>query len=530
MATTTTGLLPQSEIDGIDVITNGTYWALDSSRTITWATSDFFLDYWSNPIAGAAFIGGALSKFQEVANIRFQYVGHYADPNFAPANMVFSATSFPFLFGKSNSVVAWAYSPNEEISDASVAYWFGDNYPNAAGDVWINLSSEAIFYPSYPGSDGFFLFLHEIGHAIGLKHPHDNGGTGRPTATALGIDPADIQLLTVMSYKEGSPVSSWWAGNPGSLMPLDIFALQWLYGPNNSTRDGNTSYSLQDDGILESFWDAGGTDLASAATSSQGWNIVLGIGDKILGHEVGLAAPKNSLVTLKYFFDLENAVGSLYSDTLIGNGLPNALTGLSGADTIGGQDGNDTLYGGTGNDTLDGGVGIDTALFAGNRASYTISRPAFNHIVSGIDGSDTLSTIERLQFSDKKIALDLGVGQSAGNTVKIIGAAFDAPAIQQRPDYVGVGLDLFDSGTSMLSVCQLAIGAMGSPTYTAFVNMVYQNLFGVLPSTADRNFYVGLLQGGTMTQAQLLEIAANSDINAQSINLVGLQQSGVEFI
>ena len=49
---------------------------------------------------------------------------------------------------------------------------------------------------------------------------------------------------------------------------------------------------------------------------------------------------------------------------------------------------------------------------------------------------------------------------------------------------------------------------------------------------ADRDYFVGLLQGsgGSMTQAQLLEIAANADLNAVNINLVGLQASGVEFV
>jgi len=48
----------------------------------------------------------------------------------------------------------------------------------------------------------------------------------------------------------------------------------------------------------------------------------------------------------------------------------------------------------------------------------------------------------------------------------------------------------------------------------------------------ERDFYVGLLvgSGGTMTQAELLVLAANADVNAQNINLVGLQQTGVEFI
>jgi hypothetical protein len=33
-----------------------------------------------------------------------------------------------------------------------------------------------------------------------------------------------------------------------------------------------------------------------------------------------------------------------------------------------------------------------------------------------------------------------------------------------------------------------------------------------------------------MTQAELLEIAANADINEQNIDLVGLQQTGVDYI
>ncbi len=197
-----------------------------------------------------------------------------------------------------------------------------------------------------------------------------------------------------------------------------------------------------------------------------------------------------------------------------------------------GSSGNDTMFGGPGNDIINGGAGIDTAVFSGNRASYAPVRTFSGFTVSGPDGSDTLTSIERFQFSDKGLAFDLGLNTAGGNTVRIIGAAFDAPTIQQHPDYVGIGLNLFDSGQSMLAVCQLVIGAMGNPTNVAFVNTVYQNVVGVLPSAAERDYYVGLLQGsgGTMTQAELLILAANADVNAQNINLVGLQTTGVEFI
>src|SRR5207244_2353911 len=56
---------------------------------------------------------------------------------------------------------------------------------------------------------------------------------------------------------------------------------------------------------------------------------------------------------------VEDVVGSIYDDFLVGNGGGNRLSGSSGNDQIYGQNGNDTLSGGDGDDTLDGGSGID---------------------------------------------------------------------------------------------------------------------------------------------------------------------------
>jgi len=236
-----------------------------------------------------------------------------------------------------------------------------------------------------------------------------------------------------------------------------------------------------------------------------------------------IAAVSYSLENVAYVENLTLAAASI-ATSATGNELGNALTGNAL---------NNTLTGLAGNDTIDGGAGIDTAAFSGNRAAYTIGGGGTS--VSGPDGSDTLTNIERLQFSDKQLAFDLGSGQAAGNTVRVIGAAFDANYL--TPTFVGLGLDLFDAGKSMLEVCQLALGTglylslAGSTSNEAFVNTVYKNVVGALPSDAVRDSYVGLLQGsgGTMTQAQLLELAANAGVNATNINLVGLQQSGAEF-
>ncbi|MEK6735747.1 MAG: calcium-binding protein [Pseudomonadota bacterium] len=228
-------------------------------------------------------------------------------------------------------------------------------------------------------------------------------------------------------------------------------------------------------------------------------------------------------------------IGTVQSNVISGTDGPDDLIGTAEDDMILAAGGQDTLIGEAGNDVLNGGLGADTAIYSGSRASYSVSGTASGLSVSGPDGNDTLSGIERFRFADKNIAIDLDTGQAAGNTVRIIGAAFDTPTIQQHPDYVRIGLNLFDSGQSMLEVAQLVIGVMGDLTNEDFVDTVYQNVFGVAPSPAEHDFYVGLLvdnagPGGPYTQAQMLELAANSEVNATNIDLMGLQKSGVEFI
>jgi serralysin len=230
------------------------------------------------------------------------------------------------------------------------------------------------------------------------------------------------------------------------------------------------------------------------------------------------------------------ATGMIQSNVISGDDGPNNLPGTAGDDVFSTGGGNDTLSGLAGNDTLDGGMGADTAIYSGNRSGYTITPTASGFTVGGSEGTDTLTSIERFDFADQNIAIDLGTGQAAGDTVRIIGAAFDENNI--NPTFVGIGLDLFDSGMSMLEVSQLALGTSlwlsiaGSTSNEAFVNTVYENVVGVLPSNAVRDAYVGLLQGsgGAMTQAELLVLAANANANATNINLVGLQEAGVEFV
>lgn len=234
---------------------------------------------------------------------------------------------------------------------------------------------------------------------------------------------------------------------------------------------------------------------------------------------IGTNSPTN-------FAGESGTIDKLPDPTITGTEGPDNLTGTAADNVFKAGGGQDVLNADLGDDIMDGGAGIDTAVF-GSSLNATISKST----VTGSYGNDSLISIERLQFSDKNLALDLDAGQAANNTVRIIGAAFGSFAIQEHPEYVTIGLNLFDSGQSMAQATQLAVDAMGGLSNADFVDTIYSNVVNTSPSTLDHDYYVGLLQGngGSFTQAQLLEFAAMTDLNATAIDLVGLQQTGVEY-
>ena len=183
-----------------------------------------------------------------------------------------------------------------------------------------------------------------------------------------------------------------------------------------------------------------------------------------------------------------------------------------------------------GNDSLEGGAGIDTAVFSGARASYTLARGnAATTLTSSAEGSDTLSSIERLKFSDMSVALDLT--GNAGITAKTLGAVFGPEGLANR-QYVGIGLQLLDAGMSYAALMQAALAARlgAGASNTSVVNLLYTNVIGSAPGTADLALYKGLLDSGAMTQAALGVLAADTAFNTTRINLTGLAGTGIEYL
>ena len=248
--------------------------------------------------------------------------------------------------------------------------------------------------------------------------------------------------------------------------------------------------------------DTSGVDTLNASALETAVILNLGAGQK---STVG-----NGVFNLAETSVLENAIGGLDNDTLLGNLANNVLRGNRG------------------DDILDGNTGIDTAVFSGSRASYELTIGTKIQVVdkSGLEGTDNLTKIERLQFTDKSVAIDLD--GNAGSTAKIIGAVLGNSALK-NPTYVGIGLSFLDKGMSYSDLGALALNAVGVTTNDAIVSTLWLNVIGSPASALDKAPFIKMLADG-MKAGDLVALASDTAFNTTNINLVGLAQTGIEYI
>lgn len=180
---------------------------------------------------------------------------------------------------------------------------------------------------------------------------------------------------------------------------------------------------------------------------------------------------------------------------------------------------NNILRGNAGNNTLDGREGIDTAMFGSALASYSISGTVASRSVSGgADGSDTLLSVERLQFLDTLLASDTQPGQNTYLAYAMFNAGFD-----RGPD--AAELALWTSQLDRLGNTRDLAQAMIN-YYAPGVSdeALVAHLWGTIVETPipleALEQYVGLVGNGTYTQASLLELVTTLDLN--TVELVGV--------
>jgi methionine-rich copper-binding protein CopC len=253
----------------------------------------------------------------------------------------------------------------------------------------------------------------------------------------------------------------------------------------------------------------------------------------------GNVSVSGNTLTINPSADLAN--GTSYTITLAAGSVKDAagnalattnsygFTTVAAPTSFTGTAGNDTVNAPSTTVSFDGLAGIDTVNFSKAASAYTITHTATGYTVSDGVAVGQLTHVERLVFADgTKLALDLD--GHAGQTAKILGAVFGAAAVGNKA-YAGIGLDLLDGGMSYAKLMQAALDAALGPnaSHKAVVGLLYTNVVGVAPSAADEAYYVGLLDNGSISPAALGIAAADLDLNAAHINLVGLAATGLAF-
>ncbi len=168
-------------------------------------------------------------------------------------------------------------------------------------------------------------------------------------------------------------------------------------------------------------------------TSLQASDFILN--NDTVGKTVAAPTPNYGNAPDQLFGGLGNDALYGYSnnDVLYGEQGDDYLNGGSEDDQLYGGIGDDYLIGGSGNDQLNGGAGNDVAVYQGTRAQYQVTSTGgvytVTDTVANRDGTDTLSGVERIQFSDQTIV---------NNTPVLTVVATDANAAEGTPANPGI--------------------------------------------------------------------------------------------
>ena len=277
--------------------------------------------------------------------------------------------------------------------------WFPGSAVNS-GDAFFGSTGRN---PKMGNFDSTAAVLHEIGHALGLKHGEDN-------AQPFGALPSTefSQEYSVMNYSSyvGQPQppgaatvapGSW----PQTYMMDDIAALQYLYGANFSRVGQDDTYTwsattgqefingvgqgvpfknpatpFAPGKIFMTVWTKGADSTYDLSNFNGACFLDMRPGNSMkfasgqlanLGK--GKAANGNVYNALLYQGDTRSEIANLITgngnDTVYGNAVYNKITLGNGNDVVDGGGGGGQFIAGNGTDTLNGGAGNETFTLTG---------------------------------------------------------------------------------------------------------------------------------------------------------------------
>ncbi|MFZ6679377.1 DUF4214 domain-containing protein [Undibacterium sp. Tian12W] len=389
---------------------------------------------------------------------------------------------------------------------------------NTAGSLNISLNEDSSYMDTYdPFKSGFGTKLQVLSEPKHGKILISSGFSFQtytyvPDANYYGTDTFSIQARDGIDTQTAVVTATIKPVNDPPVGTVTVNGEKVVGGQVSATSSitdvdgmGTVQYSWQKSSDGTSWVDIAGAKSATLTLP----NDLAGLAVRAVANYTDMAGTAESVVSRLYLVNASTP--------------PKVVTGTAA---------NDILQNSHDGEMVDGGNGLDTFVYAALRSDYTITKTANGFSVLdklGIDASDTLNNIERIQFSDRNVALD--INGTAGQAYRLYQAAFG-----RKPDLEGLGYWIkdMDKGSSLTTVAagffqsaefQKLFGS--NPSTTTLITNFYQNVLHRAPDQAGFDYWNEQISKGQITAAGALASFCESTENQAQV--IGSIQNGIDY-